>query len=85
MSHDGSPHHGEAEKAGLLRVVTFNHTPVGPAVPLTGQALLNKIVGTTVVSNQRVSESLDYEPVQNELFYKRVKAAKEKRHLGRFG
>lgn len=75
----------ERETAGLLRVSTFSRSaPVLPR-PVGGQELLKKIVGTSQVSNQRVSESLDYEPVQNELFYKRMKAAKEKRHLGKFG
>jgi hypothetical protein len=75
------------ERSGLLRVVTFDKTGTPPhsTAPLTGQVLLNKIVGSTVASNQRVSESLDYEPVQNDLFYRRIKAAKEKRHLGHFG
>ncbi|KAF6253336.1 chloride channel [Scenedesmus sp. NREL 46B-D3] len=42
---------------------------------------MTKVFGTKNAPNQRVSESLDYEPVQNKIFYERMKAAKKERHL----
>jgi hypothetical protein len=50
-------------------------------MPPSTQELLKRVFGTRYAPTQRVSESLDYEPVQNAVFYKRMKAAKEKRHL----
>lgn len=72
----------EREQAGLLRSSTFrgqerSHEPA--------ESLITKVFGTKNAANHRVSESLDYEPVQNKIFYDRMKAAKEKRHLAAFG
>jgi chloride channel 7 len=69
----------EKERMGLLRSVTFNGSSSRPAT--TTETLVTKVFGTATAPNQRVSESLDYEPVQNKIFYERMKAAKEKRHL----
>jgi hypothetical protein len=67
---------------GLLRSVTFNGSS---SRPTTTETLVTKVFGTATAPNQRVSESLDYEPVQNKIFYERMKAGKEKRHLFGWG
>ncbi|KIZ04574.1 Chloride channel protein CLC-a [Monoraphidium neglectum] len=72
----------EHEQHGLLKSATFRqvtqrHTPQLPST----EDILTKVFGTKNAPTQRVSESLDYEPVQNKIFYKRMKAAKEKKHL----
>jgi hypothetical protein len=74
----------EAEQRGLLKTTTFTEREGifrrHVAAPST-QEILTKVWGTKNAPTQRVSESLDYEPVQNSIFYKRMKAAKEKKHL----
>lgn len=50
------------------------------AVP-TREQLVERVFGTSAAPAQRVAESLDYEPVQNLVFYRRMKAAKEQKHL----
>ncbi len=72
----------ERERASLLRAITFKQEADAPAA---SQSLLTKVLGTKVAPNPRVTESLDYEPIQNKIFYQRMKAAKEKRHLATFG
>ncbi len=76
----------ERETAGLLRTVTFKEpsATLQFSVP-SSDNLITKVFGTKNAPSQRVSESLDYEPVQNKIFYERMKAAKEKRHLATFG
>jgi hypothetical protein len=87
----------ERERSGLLaKQVTFTERPgshhpspgsaaAASAAGAESQDLITKVFGTKNANNQRVSESLDYEPVQNKIFYDRIKAAKEKRHLAAFG
>jgi hypothetical protein len=42
---------------------------------------MTRVFGSKNAPNQRVSESLDYEPVQNKIFYERMRQAKKERHL----
>lgn len=67
---------GSEEQNSLLkRTVTFKAprpTSYAPDAPL-----LRKIIGTKQAPTNRVSESLDYEPIQNKLYYERLKAKKE--------
>lgn len=42
---------------------------------------MTRVFGSKNAPNQRVSESLDYEPVQNKIFYERMQQAKKERHL----
>ena len=60
--------------------------PPGQAAVATqqhsGDAVLNLAKaawGTKQVSNNRVSESLDYEPAQNKIFYDRMKSREKKK------
>lgn len=53
--------------------------PLPPLPPR--REIVERVFGTAAAPAQRVSESLDYEPVQNAVFYKRMKAAKEQKHL----
>lgn len=76
---------GERENVGLLRSITFNARAVQPTNENASETLVTKVFGTKNAPSQRVSESLDYEPVQNKIFYERMKAAKEKRSLAAFG
>ena len=48
-----------------------------PQTPITFESLLAKVVGPAAPSTNRVSESLDYEPVQNRVFYHRLKMKKD--------
>lgn len=48
---------------------------------LTADSLISRVFGSKNAPNQRVSESLDYEPVQNKIFYERMRQAKKERHL----
>lgn len=76
MGQDGSPF---AENRSLIqRNVTFRSSMPAPS---TTETLMTKVFGTKNAPNQRVSESLDYEPVQNKIFYERMRAAKKERHL----
>jgi hypothetical protein len=70
----------DSEQHGLLKKATFREIHHRGPVPTT-QEILTRVFGTKNAPTQRVSESLDYEPVQNTIFYKRMKAAKEKKHL----
>jgi chloride channel 7 len=78
---DGHEHDGP----GLLgRSITFNsrRRAAGPPAPADGtETLMTRVFGSQNVPNQRVSESLDYEPVQNKIFYERMRQAKKERHL----
>jgi hypothetical protein len=71
----------EGEHRGLLAAATFREQPRLRATAPSAQELLTKVWGTKNAPTQRVSESLDYEPVQNAIFYKRMRAAKEKKNL----
>jgi hypothetical protein len=81
MSDSPLPPIHEGERATLLRNVTFR----SDAAPAVKETIMTKVFGTSAPGNQRVSESLDYEPVQNRIFFERMKAAKTERHLGSFG
>ena len=70
----------ENEQRGLLRNATFREVSQ-PSAPPSTQDILTKVFGTKNAPTQRVSESLDYEPVQNKIFYQRMKAAKTHKHL----
>jgi hypothetical protein len=47
------------------------------AAMVPSDAFITKVVGTKNGGNVRNSESLDYEPMQNKIFYDRLKHAKE--------
>ncbi|KAG2454447.1 hypothetical protein HYH02_001466 [Chlamydomonas schloesseri] len=79
MAH---PAHESDETPMLGRSVTFTRShaanprpPAGTYAPAT--SFLSKVLGTKVAATGRVSESLDYEPIQNKLFYDRMKSRKE--------
>lgn len=78
---DGDQHEGGA--SSLLRNVTFNSNSRAPppAAPGGTETLMTRVFGSKNAPNQRVSESLDYEPVQNKIFYERMQQAKKERHL----
>lgn len=66
----------------LGRSVTFTRSHAANPRPPPGQyqpatSFLSKVLGTKVAATGRVSESLDYEPIQNKLFYDRMKSRKE--------
>jgi chloride channel 7 len=70
----------------MLRAPTFSNSGgvakgSGAAPPLTADTLVSRVFGSKNAANQRVSESLDYEPVQNKIFYERMRQAKKERHL----
>lgn len=83
----------ETERASLLtRQVTFQRDiPVTAAAnPQTSstasgdelqaiKGLAKAAWGTKLVANNRVSESLDYEPAQNKIFYDRMKTREKKK------
>ncbi|GBF97646.1 H(+) Cl(-) exchange transporter [Raphidocelis subcapitata] len=71
----------DGEHRGLLAAATFREQPRHRGPTPSAQELLTRVWGTKNAPTQRVSESLDYEPVQNAIFYKRMRAAKEKKHL----
>lgn len=76
---EGSPlPNTRREASPLLRTVTFR-APSSAFNPANAQQLLVQVVGTKNPSQQKVSESLDYEPVQNKIFYDRMKASKANR------
>ncbi|GLI59663.1 hypothetical protein VaNZ11_001600 [Volvox africanus] len=68
----------EDEAPMLGRSVTFARNPA-PAKPSydPGSSFLSKVLGSKTAPTGRVSESLDYEPIQNKLFYDRMKSRKE--------
>lgn len=66
------------ETRGLLKAVTFRSSAY--AAP-SAETLMTRVFGTKNAANQRVSESLDYEPVQNKIFYERMRQSKRERHL----
>lgn len=81
---------GDSDQEGLsssslARNVTFNSKGWGaPASAPAGggaETLMARVFGSKNAPNQRVSESLDYEPVQNKIFYERMRQAKKERHL----
>jgi chloride channel 7 len=59
----------------LKRTATFKAPPQRTYDP--SASLLSKVLGTKNAANNRVSESLDYEPIQNKIYYERLKAKKE--------
>lgn len=62
----------------LGRSVTFARAVKTPAAyEATASSFLTKLVGSKAGPVSRVSESLDYEPIQNKLFYDRMKTRKE--------
>jgi hypothetical protein len=65
-----------AEEQPVVRTVTFK---APPRAYVSTESFLNKVFGSKNPPNQRVSESLDYEPIQNKIFYDRIKSTKEKR------
>ncbi|PNH06168.1 Chloride channel protein CLC-a [Tetrabaena socialis] len=69
----------EDETPMLGRAVTFTRNPavVKPPVYESASSFLSKVLGTKIAATGRVSESLDYEPIQNKLFYDRMKTRKE--------
>ena len=68
----------EAETASMLgRSVTFKRNPIPAKYEATAATFLARIVGEKTAPVNRVSESLDYEPIQNKLFYDRMKSRKE--------
>ncbi|GFR49429.1 hypothetical protein Agub_g11486 [Astrephomene gubernaculifera] len=72
-------HPGEEDDTPMLgRAVTFQRNPT-PAKPVYDSAtsFLAKVLGSKTAATGRVSESLDYEPIQNKLFYDRMKSRKE--------
>lgn len=60
----------------LNRTVTFK-APTRAAAAPESTNLLTKIVGSKTAPNNRVSESLDYEPIQNQVYFERLKIKKE--------
>lgn len=68
----------DSEDRSLLKAVTFK---AAMPAPTSTETLMTKVFGTKNAPNQRVSESLDYEPVQNKIFYERMRTAKKERHL----
>lgn len=83
MVPGGQDHEGPSL---LGRSITFS-TPTrraaaaGPVQSDGADTLMTRVFGSKNVPNQRVSESLDYEPVQNKIFYERMRQAKKERHL----
>lgn len=80
MEGSGGDHAG----ANLNRSITFTTRRGGAAAAPRADAadtLMTRVFGSKNVPNQRVSESLDYEPVQNKIFYERMRQAKKERHL----
>ncbi len=79
---DGQDHEGP----GLLgRSITFTaprRRAAGAALQSDGtETLMTRVFGSKNVPNQRVSESLDYEPVQNKIFYERMRQANKEKGL----
>ena len=82
-----TPEPTASDLASLLqRSVTFKpnalplRPPAGSTPPSTGttlQNLTNRILGSKVAPSNRVSESLDYEPCQNKVFYDRMNIKKD--------
>ena len=68
----------DGERRGLRQYAPLSRSASGPP---QAQQFFTKVFGTKNAPTQRVSESLDYEPVQNAIFYKRMKAAKEHKNL----
>lgn len=80
MEGSGGDHAG----ASINRNITFTTRRAGAAAAPCADAvdtLMTRVFGSKNVPNQRVSESLDYEPVQNKIFYERMRQAKKERHL----
>jgi chloride channel 7 len=65
----------------LLRTVTFNKAPPAAKPYTPGESFLSRLLGPKNPPTQRVSESLDYEPIQNKIFYDRIKESKKKKKL----
>lgn len=80
-AHNAPPAASGAEHEShpmLSKSVTFRSVPAAAAHgPPTVQGFVDKVWGRAAPANNRVSESLDYEPTQNRLFYERMKARKE--------
>lgn len=72
---------GSSRTMGRAPTFTSRHGTM-PAMPaLTADTLITRVFGSKNAPNQRVSESLDYEPVQNKIFYERMRQGKKERHL----
>lgn len=56
-------------------------TAGGPFAAISNNAVITKVFGTSKPVNTKVSESLDYEPVQNKLFLDRMKAGKGEKKI----
>ncbi len=68
----------EDETPMLGRSVTFQRNPPkAPTYASDQPSFLSKVLGNKDAATGRVSESLDYEPIQNKLFYDRMKSRKE--------
>lgn len=67
-----------ARRAAAAGAAAQQASPGGAAGTET---LMTRVFGSKNAPNQRVSESLDYEPVQNKIFYERMRQAKKERHL----
>jgi hypothetical protein len=55
-------------------------TPEGAGRERKWHHFFNSLVAKAPTNGARVAESLDYEPVQNNLYFERLKARKGKRH-----
>lgn len=70
--------HGESDTTPMLgRNITFQRNTASVPRYEPGTSFISKIVGSKAAPVNRVSESLDYEPIQNKLFYDRMKSRKE--------
>ena len=67
-------HEGESS---LQRVVNNLRAPERSLAAMVNEEFITRVVGTKNGPNVRNSESLDYEPMQNKIFYDRIKHAKE--------
>ncbi|KAG2485675.1 hypothetical protein HYH03_015647 [Edaphochlamys debaryana] len=67
----------EDETPMLGRSVTFQRGPKPAAYNPEQPSFLSRVMGSKTAPTGRVSESLDYEPIQNKLFYDRMKTRKE--------
>ena len=67
-----------SDDSPLQRVLSSLKAPERSlAAMVPSDAFITKVVGSKNGGNVRNSESLDYEPMQNKIFYDRIKHAKE--------
>lgn len=76
MSHNNETSDPHSENRSLLRNATFK-APAQGVLTQPGASVLHKLIGTKTAATNRVSESLDYEPVQNRVFSDRQNDKKE--------